>query len=287
MKKQEQQTRKKFNALKKYYDETWDKKDHTLHVGYFGYGARTLAKAFADATDMLIKRLDEMAPVNAGSTVLDVGCGTGKTLQILCTKYGCRGVGVDISDAQIKDAKTDLTTTNRARKAKGLRLLRIKFIQGSGSDLNRLFPKKVSFTHIISQDALLLVVNKRSLFKNAFRLLVPGGALAIADFLSEAPQKTYTRDQKKLIYALVNWSGELSYAAYRAILSSIGFRLTHAEERGKDMRKTYDMLAKRLRPYAAKDAVYADLAKRYKNIVSAVKAGKMGWGLFFAIKPTI
>ena len=56
----ERLTRQKFNTLKKYYDETWDSNEHTLHVGVFGLGAKTLAQAYDDATAYLLVRLNRI-----------------------------------------------------------------------------------------------------------------------------------------------------------------------------------------------------------------------------------
>jgi cyclopropane fatty-acyl-phospholipid synthase-like methyltransferase len=283
MLKQEEQTRKKFNTLKKYYDETWDPKYHTLHVGFFGNEAKTLFKAYEDATLNLIKKLNETSKITKGSIVLDIGCGTGRTLIYICEKYGCKGVGVDISDEMIKDAKKYLTEVNKNLKNKKLN---IKFIRGSGSKLLNIFKKGEKFTHIISEDAIFLVVNKKSLFKNLYRLLIPGGALAIADFLSERPKKELTEKEENLIYKLVNWTEGLSFDIYQDILKSVGFQNIQAEKRDNDMIKTYSILAKNLRKYVgSEDKTYKELQDRYENIVSAVKTGKMSWGLFFAKKP--
>jgi cyclopropane fatty-acyl-phospholipid synthase-like methyltransferase len=283
MLKQEEQTRKKFNTLKKYYDETWDPKYHTLHVGFFGNEAKALSKAYEDAALNLIKKLNETSKITKSSIVLDIGCGTGRTLIYICEKYGCKGVGVDISDEMIKDAKKYLTEVNKNLKNKKLN---IKFIRGSGSKLLNIFKKGEKFTHIISEDAIFLVVNKKSLFKNLYRLLIPGGALAIADFLSERPKKELTEKEENLIYKLVNWTEGLSFDMYQDILESVGFQNIQAEKRDDDMIKTYSILAKNLEKYVgSKDKTYRELQGRYENIVSAVKTGKMGWGLFFAKKP--
>ena len=59
-----------------------------------------------------------------------------------------------------------------------------------------------------------------------------------------------------------------------------------AEQRNKDMIQTYSVLANNLEKYLKKeDETYGRLYERYRNIASAVKTGKMAWGLFFAKKP--
>jgi ubiquinone/menaquinone biosynthesis C-methylase UbiE len=51
-----------------------------------------------EATEKLV----ELCHIEAGDDVLDVGCGVGATPVYLVRKYGCRVVGVDISERMIK-----------------------------------------------------------------------------------------------------------------------------------------------------------------------------------------
>lgn len=286
MKNSENLTRKKFNFLKKYYDETWDAKRHTLHVGYFGLGAKTLAESYNHATKYLIDRANEYKPITKKSRLLDVGCGAGRTLVDACNKYSCSGVGVDISDAQIADANQYLAEVNNKRRAKNREVLRVKFIRVSGSGLNSKVLSDEQFTHVISQDAILMVQDKESLFKNIFRVLAPGGVVAIADFLSETAQEKVSPKNKQAVYKFVNWNSSLSYASYQEALSSTGHIMLKAENLDGDMVKTYRMLADELNAYSkSNDNTYSDLQHRYKSIVTSVKKGQMGWGMFFAMKP--
>lgn len=42
-------------------------------------------------------------PLSADDTILDLGCGSGSTLNLLVKKYGCRGIGIDQLDDDILD----------------------------------------------------------------------------------------------------------------------------------------------------------------------------------------
>ena len=285
MSSQENTTRDKFNALKKYYDETWDEDSHTLHVGLFQTGHDSLPEAYANATKHLVDRINTIAPIDDKSTFLDVGCGTGRTLIEICATFGCGGVGVDLSDAQILDAQAYLVELNVERTAKGLPGIHARFVQGSASELEEVLNKDESFTHVISQDAVMLVANKQSLFENVYRFLAPGGVLAVTDFLSEVPATNMSESDQRLVYSLVNWTGELSQDAYLNILNTIGFAGVIVERHDADMIRTYQMLADKMQPYTnQQDTMYKELQSRYQHIVDAVKRGKMGWGLFLAQK---
>ena len=283
--KQEKETRKKFNLLKKYYDKTWDLRDHTLHVGLFNEDIETLEEAYDNATEYLIKKVNKVSQIGEDSVVLDVGCGTGRTLIMLCEKYSCSGVGVDISDEMIEDAKEYLQRKNKKRDKIKLLHIDIKFIRGSGSKLDEVLKQNEQFTHIISQDALFLVVDNHSLYKNLYRLLKKGGILWIDDFLGESKKEELGIKQKELIYKMVNWSESPSFHNYEKILNSVGFSIVSAEKKDKDMIKTYNLLTKRMEKYSkSKDQTFKSLQERYKSIVDTVKNKKMGWGIFVAKK---
>lgn len=281
--KHEKTTRDKFNYLKKYYDETWDETRHTLHVGLFENKTDSLNKAYQQATDYLIKKILSFAPINKKSLILDVGCGTGRTLAEICHQFGCRGIGVDISGEQIKDARGYLQKINLEQSQKGLSKLKARFVKASGSDLEKVFKDKKQFTHIISQDAIFLIANKKSFFENVYRLLAPGGLFAVSDFLSESSTSGMTKTDKNLIYKLVNWSDGLSFSEYKAVLKKNGLLFIKAERRDADMILTYEKLAQKMERYISRaDKIYLELKERYESIVSAVKNAKMGWGFFFA-----
>lgn len=286
MSEHEKNTREKFNYLKKYYDETWDEKSHTLHVGLFNDNNDSLENSYKQATEYLLQNASAIVPITQKSVVLDIGCGTGRTILDICLKFGCRGVGVDISDEQIKDAEIYLENLNTEREQKGLLKINVEFVRASGSDLDKTFEKDQQFTHIISQDAILLITNKKSLFQNVYRLLTPGGVFALADFLSESKAEERTESEEKLVYKLVNWNEGLSFNAYEEILKMIGLMIVKSERRDKDMIRTYEKLAQKMQDHVSKgDKTYLELKQRYESIVSSVKDGKMGWGLFFTQKP--
>ena len=251
----------------------------------FQTGHDSLPEAYANATKHLFDRINVIAPINYKLTLLDVGCGTGRTLIEICATFGCSGVGVDLSDAQILDAQAYLLELNVTRTTQGLPEIRARFVQGSASELETVIKKDERFTHVISQDAIMLVANKQSLFENVYRFLAPGGVLAVTDFLSEVSATNMLESDQRLVYSLVNWTGELSQDVYLKILNTVGFAEATVERHDADMIRTYQMLADKMQPYTNQDdKMYKELQSRYQHIVDAVKRGKMGWGLFLAQK---
>ncbi len=51
------------------------------------------------------EELAEMCRISVGNTVLDVGCGCGRTACHLAKKYACRVIGIDISETMIERAR--------------------------------------------------------------------------------------------------------------------------------------------------------------------------------------
>lgn len=285
MSKQEKITRERFNYLKKYYDDSWDEKEHTLHVGLFKSKHDSLEKSYYQATQHLLENVSKIKPINQDSTILDIGCGTGRTLINICVKFGCSGIGVDLSDEQIKDAEIYLNKLNTERSKEGKSSIRAKFIRSSGSTLDKTLKEDSQFTHVISQDALLFVENKQSLFQNIYRLLTPGGVFAVADFLSESEAKDRTAKEEDLVYKLVNWNKGLSFEQYSEILKAVGLAIIHSEKRDPDMILTYEKLAKKMIEHKRiNEKIYLELKERYENIAQSTKEGKMGWAFFFSQK---
>lgn len=285
MSKQEKITRERFNYLKKYYDNSWDEKEHTLHVGLFKNKDDSLEKSYQQATQYLLKNLSAINPINQDSNILDIGCGTGRTLINICVKFGCRGIGIDLSDEQIKDAEIYLNKLNIKRAKENKTSIRAKFIRSSGSTLDKTLKEDSQFTHIISQDALLFVENKQSLFQNIYRLLTPGGVFAVADFLSESEAKDRTAKEEDLVYKLVNWNKGLSFEQYNQILKAVGLTIIHSEKRDPDMILTYDKLAQKMNQHPkSQEKTYLELKERYESIAQSTKDGKMGWAFFFTQK---
>lgn len=95
-----------------------------------------------------------------GSTVLDLGCGTGAVLSEITRRY--RAIGLD---------RSDLALAFSAKR--GLRRL----VLGDGS----LLPfASMSFDGIVALDIFEHIEDDRTAFSEAFRVLAPGGALVLS-----------------------------------------------------------------------------------------------------------
>ncbi len=117
--------------------------------------------------------LARAAGVDARKHVLDVGSGVGGPSRCIAREFGCRVTGVDLTDEYCRVA------TMLAERI-GLSQL-VSYRQGNALDLP--LPDGV-FDVVWTQHVAMNIPDKATLYREMYRVLKPGGALAIYDILS-------------------------------------------------------------------------------------------------------
>jgi len=153
-----------------------------------------------------------LASLNQGEIVLDMGAGAGFDCFLASAKVGPSGkvIGVDITSEMVDKA--------RANACKG-GYSNIDFRQG---DLENMPVADNYVDVVISNCVINLVPNKRMVFKEAFRVLKPGGRLAVSDvvLLKELPEFV-KRSTEAYIGCL---AGAIMKEEYLEIIRKVGFQ---------------------------------------------------------------
>ena len=180
-----------------------------------GYPAELLDRVPAAAIESFAGvgyYLDLAAP-EAGDRVLDLGSGSGTDTFALAALVGAAGhvTGLDMTDEQL--AKAD-----RLRAAAGLD--NVAFVHGYIQDLP--FPND-SFDLVVSNGVINLAADKAAVFHSVARVLAPGGRLALADIVTQAPLTEAITCNAELWASCIG--GASQFDAYRSSIEAAGLRI--------------------------------------------------------------
>lgn len=156
--------------------------------------------------------LDLAAP-QAGERVLDLGSGSGTDSFGAAARVGPTGhvTGVDMTDAQLAKAE-------RLRAAAALD--HVQFVEGH---IERLPVQDASCDLVISNGVINLSADKSAVFAEVFRVLAPGGRLAIADIVSERELAESIVCNAELWAACVGGAAQVE--DYFAMIEKTGLRI--------------------------------------------------------------
>ena len=105
--------------------------------------------------------------------VLDVGCGTGATVDFLARHYGANVVGVDFSDALIRESRDQHPDAPLIR-----------------ADAMGLPFKTARFSAVTCECVCSLLPDAVTALREFYRVLTPGGALVVADLYWRTPSES-------------------------------------------------------------------------------------------------
>ncbi len=179
----------------------------------------------------------DLAAIEPGDTVLDLGSGSGTDAFVAAHLTGPTGrvTGVDMTDAQLAKAR---------RLRDGLGADHIRFVEGLIEDP----PVEAgSVDVVISNGVVNLVPDKDAVFQAVARALRPGGRLAIADIVSARELIERTRRNVALWAACI--AGAATHDNYLGAIERAGLRVEAVRA------NAYSFLSPRARAAAEKYGV--------------------------------
>ena len=264
-----------YDELDRWYREVWG--EH-VHHGLWLRGDETVD----EATRQLTLHLIEGAAIEPGAAVCDAGCGYGATARLLASEFDARVTGFTLSQAQAAVAAEAWPSDARCRV-----LCRDFLDNGTPGS---------TFDAVISIESSEHMPDKPAFFAEAFRILKPGGVLAIYAWLApERPSPLQVRVLLEPICREGRLPGMGSPSEYAQWFENAGFQPADYEPLAKRVRKTWPIIigrmAKRLtwdaeaRRFLLAGPENRVFAKTVVRICAAYYTGAMGYGLFVARKP--
>lgn len=160
----------------------------------------------------------DLAALRPGETVVDLGSGSGTDAFVAATKVGAHGrvFGIDMTDEQLAKAE-------RLRAGAGLSQVAFRkaYIQATGLEAQ-------CANAVISNGVINLAPDKAAVFREAARLLRPGGRLALADIVTEVKLPEGITCNATLWAACIG--GALQVDDYVAAIQSAGLHVREVRE---------------------------------------------------------
>jgi ubiquinone/menaquinone biosynthesis C-methylase UbiE len=245
-----------------------------LHMGITPYEGAGLQESM-DNTNRIMAEAANLTP---SDRVIDLGCGYGSTARYIASHYGCTVIGQTISNEELKLA------IERAETSDASHLLTFEW-----GDFHNVEYPAASFDVVWSQEAFLHGADKSKILSECYRVLKPGGTLIFSDILVRRDTPQADRER---IYARLNTVDIWDYADYKEALPKQGFELLKAEDHSQYVAPTYGGVVNKVRDNRAEliDRIGAETVDKTIAAldfwVESANAGKVGWGIFLAKKPS-
>ena len=199
------------------YRTAWfDNENLALHYGYWEPGITTHSQALTNKNRIMAVT----AGIKAEDHVLDAGCGIGGSSIWLAKNVGCRATGITVSAEQVEHAKRNAARHGVSDKTD---FQQMDFMQTR-------FPDQ-SFDVVWAVESSCYAVDKRDFFREAYRLLKPGGTLIACD--GYATKRDFDEEEWQAVMDCLNgWAvpNLSTVEEFQSGMEECGFRDVHIVE---------------------------------------------------------
>jgi microcystin synthetase protein McyJ len=190
----------------------------SFHDNYLNFGLWTPGRSFVEAAEALVERVGTKIALGGDAALLDVGCGMGTQDRFLMRRFRPRTIeAVDLTPQHIAIAQARNEFAN------------LTYRVGNACVLP--FPNG-AFTHAMSIEGIVHFNTRQRFFREARRVLVPGGRFGASDFfMPRAPRNLLERRLLRLCMSAwqVPPDNASSAEEYHAALERSGFTDVHVE----------------------------------------------------------
>jgi ubiquinone/menaquinone biosynthesis C-methylase UbiE/Ni2+-binding GTPase involved in maturation of urease and hydrogenase len=233
---------------------------------------RLLGESYHPGGLALTRQVAGALALKAGDSVLDVACGAGASLRAILADYPVTGVGLDAQATPLRDDRLDI----RAGDAHAM-----PFEAGS-------------FDAVLCECALSTFVDQPGALREIFRVLRPGGRLAVTDMVLEGKVPDSLREW---VHSGTCLQRALTADAYARALADAGFAVADHWDASDALRELLRRIKRNLVGWiaaAASGSVSSvprfDLRSARQTLREAeraVNAGIIRYAVFIARRPTL
>ena len=258
-----------YDVVSSHFHELWG--EH-LHHGYWIRGDETKERAQIQ----LIEHLAQLAEIQPGRRILDVGCGTGASSIFLAKHYQVEATGITISPVQVSlanqaAAREDVNATFLLMDAEAMKFEKL-------------------FDVVWSVESISHYQDIEQFFASAAKLLKPNGTVAVIDWFKK-PNLNPAEYKQQIIPIEKGMLVELeTMQEYEAWMRSSGLKIRKSEILNKNCSKTWDLgldiiRNKSLWKLAAKNgAMFVRFLRAFRAMRAGFASGNFVYGLVVAQK---